>query len=145
MALNVSMNIVMTESTKYEIKLLNPLTGIFIFSVIAYAVYCIYWNSISIRKIDFVGYMSIFFYPISYPYEKILLYFQSLKEPNIGHRWDWEFFACIFIATSILISLFMSIFPVNDTYRKISIRTGILLLLIWMSGVVYLLVGNSMG
>jgi hypothetical protein len=141
----VSMNILMTESTEYKIKLLNPLTGIFVFSVILYSVFCVYWDGVSIRKNDFVGYLSILFYPISYPYEKILLYFHSLKEPDIGHRWDEEFFVCIFLATTILISFFISIFSANETYRKISIRVGIPLLLAWVSGVVYLLVANAMG
>ena len=106
----------MTESAGSKIKLFNPLTSVFVSSVILYTIFCIYWDTIVTRNIEFYDYLSMLFYPVSYPYDQVSLYYERLKDPYTGHPWGWEFFACLFLAISLLIALFMSIYKNVNSY-----------------------------
>jgi hypothetical protein len=130
-----------------EIKLnwFNPLTAIFILSMICYALFCIYWHSVTLQNTGFMDYLAILFYPVSYPVHSITLYYQRLADPYTGHVWGWEFFACAFLAIALLTALFASIASKNSALRTIAIRAGIPLTLVWVLGAFFGLVGSAIG
>jgi hypothetical protein len=133
----------MPRFTVIRLAWLNPLTLVFISAVILYSAFCIYWDSVSLREAGFADYLAILCYPVSYPIHSVTLYYQRLADPYTGHVWGWEFFACILFAIALLTSLFASIVSANCTIRKISIRAGIPLTLLWVTGAILWLVASA--
>ena len=131
----------MTKPTEHQYTWLNPLTVVFVSSILLYEAFSIYWSSISTRNFR---YELLLLYPVSYPYDQILLYFERLKDPYTGHNWGWEFFACILLAVSLCVALFASVFSAKEIYRKISVRAGIALTLVWIAGAFLMLLANSL-
>ena len=99
----------------------------------------------TLKKTTFIDYLSILFYPVSYPIHSVTLYYQRLADPYTGHVWGWEFFACTFLAIALFASLLSSIASTNSTTRIISIRAGIPLVLVWVIGALLWVVGSAIG
>lgn len=131
--------IVMKQSTTKRQKLLNPLTKVIIFStafylvigIILFGVEAVYYGRVTDITLK---YMSGLFFPLTMPFNSVMLYFQRLYDPNTGHVWEWTVFASAFIGIALIAAIFGSIVSKNNTIRKISIRVGIPLVFIWIIG-----------
>lgn len=114
---------------------INPLTVIFLLSLVVDVLYCVYWASIDATlSRGFADYLAISAYPFTVPGQSVLYFIQRLQDPYTGHGWQWEVFVCALLAVAMLTVLFASVASRNEKLRRISIRAGIPIVLLWLAG-----------
>jgi len=113
----------------------NPVTIVFFIAVVIDVIYCAYWASRSaISSRGFLDFLVISAYPVSAPAQSVMLFFERLKDPFTGHVWGWEISACVFLAIAIMGTLATSIVATSEQLRKISVRVGVPVILVWLVG-----------
>jgi len=125
----------MDEINVRKLRWLNPVTIVFFSAIVIDLIYCAYWTSRSaLARWGFLDFLLISVYPVSAPAQSIMLYFERLKDPNTGHVWGWEIFACAFLAIAITAALVTSVVTTSERTRKISVRAGVPVILVWLAG-----------
>lgn len=123
------------EATSKRLRWFNPVTIVFLVSLVAYTIFCAYWASIdAVLSRGFFDYLALSAYPVSVPVQSFLFYLQTLQDPYTGYAWQWSIAICAVLAIALGAVLVGSIVAQDDRIRKISIRAGIPVVLLWIIG-----------